>query len=186
MNDIILYTQNRDNAFNSCNKSIQKYTPIKFENITGKKRKNKECFLCNYSNELIEKLYKMFRSNYNVKIENNSLWQQMLELYNHFRNEAIELDDESELPVITCNNLSEHFIFHQISPHVELSEQVKKLKTLENLLLNTVVLQDNKSKRYKIDNTAIHQLLLLQKSIRDVLNCDPSKMCFQNSLLKFD
>jgi hypothetical protein len=128
----------------------------------------------------------MFRDNYNIKIDNNSLWGQMLDLYDHFRNEAIEINDGDEFPRMTCNNLSEHFIYHQISPHVELSEQIKELKTLESILLNTVILQDNKSKRYIVDNQDMNQLLLLQKNIRDVLNCDPSKMCFQNTLLKFD
>jgi hypothetical protein len=184
MDKLVLYSQERSSVLSKL-PTKTKYAPIDFEKL-GKKRKRKnECWLCDDINEIHDQFYKLFRNEYNLNSNDEAIFDSMTEMYSHFLAE-VEDDEKHLFPKMTSADFKSHFLQHLIDGHVELSQQLKKLRVLESILLNSCVLKDNKSQKLKVDDGCLKNILIIQNQIRSIYQCDPSKFCFKNTKLKFD
>ena len=100
----------------------------------------------------------------------------MWELITLFLNSLLSILSE----ISFLSDFKEHFLEHVIDGKIEISQQLKKLRVLETILLNSCVLKDIKKNTLKLDDGCLKNILLIQNQIRDIYKSDPEKFCFKN------
>ncbi len=139
MDKLIKYTSNRNDILSTLPEK-PKFQPVPFHALN--KRKRYECFLCDYHSDIHKNIYHMFKSQYNLKSNDDALWKGMVDLYqDHLKNCKV-YEPDVKYPQMDPDDFKIHFLEHILDGKVELSQQLKKLRVLEKILLESCILKD--------------------------------------------
>jgi len=153
------------------------------------KRKRKRttgasCFLCGragYSGDestAVGRMYKLFRNEYS-KHDSDELFSNMAVF---FKEEIYELYREQGLdcPLLTKEQLKDHFINHTLEPTTFLSEEIRSLREIGEVLKKNLFERDVQG-NVDVNNKKLKDLLSVQQQIVSLYNQKVSGMNFYES-----
>jgi len=153
------------------------------------KRKKKRahgnsCFLCGRAgfsgdeSTAVGRMYKMFRAEYS-KHDSQELFENLAvffkeEIYNLYNEQGLQC------PLLTAEQIKEHFISHSMCPTLFLSEEIRSLRDVSEVLKKNLFERDIQG-NLDVSNKKLSDLLKVQAQILTLYNTQPSKMNFFNS-----
>lgn len=153
-----------------------------------RKRKRKSgcnaCFLCGRAgfsgdeSTAVGRMYKMFRTEYS-KHDSDELFANLEtffkeEIYNLYREQGLNC------PLLTKEQLRDHFLHHTLEPTTFLSEEIRSLRDVADVLKKNLFERDV-SGNVDVQEKKLKNLLQVQQQIVTLYNQNVEKMNFYSS-----
>tara|TARA_B100001094_G_C18078907_1_gene744107 strand:- start:598 stop:1227 length:630 start_codon:yes stop_codon:yes gene_type:complete len=160
---------------------------ITFDDFKSRSNKRKRgecetCWLCQTSSSAkdgsstgLGRFFKLFTDNYK-QCEEQELYTQLRELYMHDIYEPM-LKQGHDVPLLSVEDIREHFLEHAFDPSVYVSEEIKFLKTVASTMKNHIFCEDGKQ-RIDVNDKRVWNYLKVQKQIVELYNTRISNMNF--------
>ena len=153
------------------------------------KRKRKRthgggCFLCGRAgfsgdeSTAVGRMYKLFRTEYS-KHDSDELFANLETFY---KEEIYNLYNEQGLscPLLTAEQIKNHFISHSLEPSTFLSEEIRTLREVAGILKQNLFERDVQG-HVDVSQKKLKDLLSVQQQIVSLYNTPVSKMNFFNT-----
>ena len=156
------------------------------------KRRKSDCFGCEYgmtspdeNQPALKGLWKMFSENFGKEMTNENLAEMMHEYFQAEIRQPM-LDQGHECPDWPVSMILAHIEVHILEPTVNVANQIRNMKYVENLLFKQIKLENTKTKESKLDLKTLKAIIDVQKQIQTLYNSKCTRQFGYSDLFKLD
>ena len=159
---------------------------VSLEEVKKKRKRacGQSCFLCGRAgfsgdeSTSVGRMYKMFRTEYS-KHASDELFDNLAVF---FKEEIYNLYSEQGLscPLLTADQIKIHFLDHNLSPSTYLSEEIRSLREVSDVLKKNLFERDVQG-NIDVHQKKLQDLLKVQSQILLLYNSNVQNMCFYDS-----
>jgi hypothetical protein len=170
-------------------KKEDEWRPITFK---AAKRCKANCFGCEYgmtnpdeSEPALKGMWQLFTDNFGKQMSNENLAEMIHTFFEREIRKPMRAQGQA-CPPWTVEMILEHIEVHILEPTVTCANQIRNLKSIEQMLYDRIKLKDPHSEEYKVDYKALKGILDVQKQIQALYNSKNTRQLFYSDTLKLD
>ena len=157
-----------------------------------KKRHKSDCFGCEYgmtspdeNQPALKGLWKLFSENFGKEMTNENLAEMMHEYFEKEIRQPM-LHQQHTCPEWPVVRILEHMEVHILEPTVNVANQIRNMKYVENLLFQQIKLENTKTKESKVDLKTLKAIIDVQKQIQALYNSKCTRQFGYSDMFKLD